>query len=245
MITIRVDPRKALGYLNEIQERQLPYAVSLALNRIGNDSQAAERGRIKQGFKLRREDWNLKGVYISNPNRATKTSWRIVIMIQPNRDYLNKFEEGGFKVATRSKWLWQPNDSIFSKRIIGRADPLHPKNLHLQKNEHGQVVGQQRTFMVRAKSNHQLLVLQRIGPDQKHPGFTVRSITRLTLASSARGKGLVQKKASPSVRMLYRLVSKVRIPASLQFGQTVIDTVSKGWEARLNEAMDEAMRTAR
>ena len=98
-IRVHVDPRAVLGWLSDAQERQLPFAVSLALNRVANQAQVAERENIKRSFKLRRESFVLKGVKISKQDRATKSSWRVTIQLAypDDRHFLDQHEVGGYR----------------------------------------------------------------------------------------------------------------------------------------------------
>lgn len=88
MLTIRIDPSSALKGLSDAQQRQVPFAVSKALNTLANKAQAAERARITGEFRLKRKAWNLQGIYISKQDRSSKTSWRVVIQVQSDRSTL-------------------------------------------------------------------------------------------------------------------------------------------------------------
>lgn len=246
MISIRVDPSKALGNLTDAQERQLPFAVSMAINRTANDAQSAERYRVKASFKLRREAFNLRGVYISKQDRANKTTWRAVIQIQADRDYLNKFEAGGEQMP-HGRFRWIPNRDMFKSRIIGAGDPLHPKNHKFHKDPSGRMLGNERTFMVKTKGNGQVLVLQR--EDKR---LTKRSsrLSSFTLDNVAVGMGPRTRKQkalsrTAGVRMLYRLTTRYKVRAQLEFYDTVSRTVQDVWPARMREALAEAMRGAK
>ena len=58
---------------------QLPYAISLGLNRLAIVGQKGEQGQMQHAFHLRREQFVLRGVKINKTDRATKTSWRVVL----------------------------------------------------------------------------------------------------------------------------------------------------------------------
>ncbi len=248
MVQLRVDPSKALGSLTDAQEQQLPFAVALAINRTANDAQEAERYRLKASFKLRRESFNLRGVYISKQDRANKSTWRAVIQIQADRDYLNKFEQGGEQIP-HGRYRWIPNRDVFKSRIIGAGDPLNPKNLKFHKDPSGRMLGNERTFMVRTKGNGQLLVLQR--EDRRLTKGSKGRLGKLTLDNFKGGQGPATKKQKLSlqrtagVRMLYRLTTRYKVRAQLEFYDTVSRTVQDVFPARMREAMDQAMRSAK
>lgn len=248
MISIRVAPEGSLMAIASASG-QLGYAVSLALNRVANQGQAAEREHIKKAFKLRQEGFVLKGIKIDKADRATKTSWRVVIQLAyPNeRHFLDQHEPGGERVRHGGGRLWQPNQAVFKSKIIGRANPLHPKNLHLHKDAAGRIIGDQRTFLVRTKS-HQVLILQRV--DRGLTSKSKRSLKGLTLDNVATGMGPHTRKQKALSRtggtqLLYRLVSKVRIPARLEFASTISTSVQATWEREMHAALVEALRGAK
>ena len=247
-IRVKVDPRAVLGFLTDAQERQLPFAVSLALNRVANQAQKAEQEHIKRSFKLRREAFVLSGVKISKQDRAIKSSWRVTIMLSypDDRHFLDQHEVGGTRTRYGGKRLWLPNPSVFKSNVINRSNPLHPKNLKLRRGKGGQIIGEQRTFLVRSRMDY-LLVLQRIGKGDGHSGYTKKSMERLDLnnyGTKRRGiKRIMRKQAG--TRLLYRLVERVRLPARLQFVPTIGGVAQAQFPEALRLALADALRTAR
>lgn len=248
-ISVNVDPSKALGYMDDLQERQFPFAVATALNCTANDAQGAERYRITANFKLRRKAFILRQVYISKQDRANKSTWRVWIQLQEQFKDMAGFEEGDDRTPHGgSKWLWKPNPDVFKSQVIGSANPLAPKNLRFQKDPGGRIVGNQRTFMVRTKARGQLLVLQRV--DRTLTSRSKRAMGRLTLDNLAGAQGPNVKKAirlqrTAGVRMLYQLVSRSHVPAKLEFVGTITRTAQDVFPARMREAMDQAVRSSR
>lgn len=246
MITFQVHPEGALLRLAQA-ENQAGFAVSLALNRLANDVQAAEREGLKRHFKLRREAFNLRGIKIAKQDRANKTTWRVVIQVAPEVNYFDKFEEGGYKLPHGGKYIWVPSRE-FKSRIIGAGDPLHPKNLTFTKNAAGQMKGSNRTFMVRSDKGD-LLVLQRV--DRRLSKKGLARAMRMTLDEFKGGQGPARKgekyslKRTAGVRLLYTLKQRVRVQAQLQFVPIAKGAVEAGWAMHMQQAFDEAMRSAR
>ena len=249
MISIHVDTRGAMVMFAHAQE-QLPFAVSLGLNRIANAGQAAEQAQIRRAFKLRREQFVVRGVKIEKADRATKTSWRVVIQLAypDNRPFMDQHEKGGFRTRHGGRFLWQPNQQVFRSKIIAASNPLHPKNLHMHKTDKGQIKGDQRTFMVKTASG-QRLVLQR--EDRRLDKRSARGLKSLNLDNYAGGMGPRRKKETRSIRrtggtrLLYRLVERVRIPADLRFVDTIQREVAAKQGVIMQDAMRQALRTAR
>lgn len=233
MLTVKIDPSAVYRQLGVFGERQAPYALSLALNRLANKAQAAERERLKSAFTLRRVDWNLQGIYISKADRATKTSWKVVIQVQGNRSYLNKFEQGGEKLPQFGRHtLAVPNSQVFRGGFVPKDSPLRPKALHLKR--FGQAWrGDQGTFVapMRGRTGEQG-IFQRLGKTEKGRQKTNRRV-----------KG--REGTDSNVRLLYTLVQRVPIKAKLEFINTVTGTIDREWQQTVNDAVREALRTAR
>ncbi len=248
MIRVQIDPSAVLKRLDGF-ENQAGYAMSLALNRVANLAQEAQREQMKQAFKLRRETFVLRGVKISKADRASKSTWRVVIQIAypDDRRFMHEHEKGGERKRHGGRFLWQPNAKIF-RGIITKANPLHPKNLNMRKTPAGQIKGDHRTFMVRTQQG-QRLVLQRV--DRRLDARSLRGLKTMTLDNFAGGMGPRRKQETRSIRrtagtrLLYRLVDRVRIPADLQFVKTVGRTVQAQWEKQAAAAARRAIETAR
>lgn len=230
---INLDTTPVLEAIGTKMESQTPFAVSLWINRLANAGQAAERQHMKQRFHLNREDFNLRAIYISKADRATKTTWRAVIQVQARAGYLGKFEEGGEKVAIGGRrYLAIPDETVFPDGIVPRGSELKLRKLNLHKDDHGRLIGDQRTFLAPLRNGGQAAgVFQRTGKD--------------TRSSAAKKKGVKDAAGDAGVRLLYKLVGRARIPAKLDFYQTVADTVAARSKDILNDAFAEAMRTAR
>jgi len=166
MFTVRVDPIALLGELTDIQQKQVPFAVSQALNRTANLAQTAEREHITAAFKLRRSAFILRGIKINKIDRATKSSWCVIISVDQQVDFLIRDEEGIDHVPGmgHGKWLWKPNRDVFGDKIIMRTDALHPSNLKFN----SRMQAPNGIFMVRpTKGTSGPVVLQRMSRSGK------------------------------------------------------------------------------
>lgn len=246
MIEVRVNTSGALVMLAQAQG-QLEYAMSRALNLTANDGQKAEQARLKRAFTLRREQFVMRGIKIEKADRATKSTWRVIISIPVTQDFLKKFEEGDPKVPRHGKWLWIPNPAVFQNKIITRDNALHPKKLNFQKTNGGQLKGNERTFMLRSKAGKPIVV-QRV--DQKLGKGSASTMRAMTLDNVHTGMGPRQKKQKAihrtgGTRLLYTLVSRVSTPVRLEFVSTISQEVQRVWPSRFDAAVREALRTAR
>lgn len=253
MITIQVNIQGALTMLAKAQD-QLPFAISLGLNRLANAGQAAEQAHMRKAFKLRREQFVVRGVKINKADRATKTSWRVVIQLAypDDRPFMDQHEKGGFRTRHGGRFLWQPNQQVFRSKVIAASNPLSPKNLHMQRTPAGQIKGDQRTFMVKT-ANGQRLVMQRVDRTIRK-GTDLSKFTLENVANTHGGNALQPDKKhrkarrlhlNNGTRLLYRLVERVHIPADLRFVDTIQREVAAKQGVVMQEALMQALRTAR
>ena len=257
MFSIRVDPAKALSDFYQYENKQIPFAVSLGLKWIGDSAQKAEQDHMRSAFKLRRDTFNVQGIKIAKEDRATKDKWELIIRLSDKTNYLEKFEESGLKQPVGGRhYLWIPNDKIFKNKIIQAGDPRRPKNLNLHRDAHGRIIGDERSFMIHT-SNGQTLVLQRTG-SSGHKGYTKSSIAKLTLDNFGAGSAGPRMKAEKSMLKarkvryqdqatvkLYTLKARVSVPVKLEFTSTIGTNVAANWAPKMQQAMAQAMRTAR
>ena len=241
MISVKVDLSQTNDFFRHIEDRQVPFAMSLALNRVAVVGQQAEQDRLKSTFKLRRETWNLQGIYISKTDRATKSSWVVVIQVQDSRSHLNKFETEGEHVPHHGKSLFIPNPEVFKSKVIGRDNLLAPKNLHLHSDGKGRIIGDQSSFLVRSPKGAFVLQHQQA----VHKGFTKASLKGMSLDRP--DKALKAKKGTrdAGARLLYTLKSRVSVPLKLAFTSTIADKITTAWPDVAAQAIDEAIRGAR
>lgn len=240
---IIVDPGQVFGAtLDAAQAKQLPFAVSHALNRTAVDAQGAMQRHLQAAFTLRREAFILRGIKIERADRSTKTNWRVIIQVAPAVDFLIRAEEGDDHVPAHGKWLWKPNKDVFQGKAIMRNNPLHPANLRFDQH----MRGPEGTFMVKTKKSHQLLVLQRTARAGRGVAQSItlgarHQVGRNAAGQFAQGK-VIKAPRRGGVRMLYQLVERSRVPAKLEFIRTVTNAVEAAWPWEMQQAMDEALR---
>lgn len=235
-----------LGDLTAAETKQLPYATSVALNRVGNMGQMAERTHIKGAFRLRREGFIMRGIKISKADRATKSTWRIVIRVDAPQDFLNRAEAGDPHLPHKNKYLWMPNSAVFADKIVSRSNPLHPMNIHFNARKQAA----KGVFMVKnAKGTN--VVLQRVAKGARGVAQSIargglkQGKGRSTVNGQFTSGGVAKGRRLGGVRLLYVLVNRTRTPAHLEFVTTISRTVRMNWEAEMTKAMAEAMRGAK
>lgn len=199
--------------------RQIPFATSRAINFTLNDIQAAERERLRGAFTLRRPQFIEQTIKIGSGDRATKAKLIGTVRVDPERDFLAKFEAGGAKQARGGGSLAVPAEALRRKRSDVIPAALRPKalqlKLHRTRGGKVQFKGERRTFIVE-KSTFSYGILQR------------------------RGRG-----AGSRVVVLYWFQRAVALPPALRFEATARRVTAERFQLNFNRALDDAIRTAR
>jgi hypothetical protein len=199
--------------------RQIPYVQMLAVNQIADEFQKVEQNSLtKQGFTLRQETFIKNTIKRVGPDFATKQHPVAAVRIDPERDFLAKFERGGIKVALQGK----PFVAIPSPGLRRNKRGLIPRKFYPSKfkpfvdHPSGITTGQDRTFIVPTKGGNRLL-LQRFG--------------------GSRGKR--------GVRPLYLFVPEVHISPQLHFYDNALAVARSAWPSAVAAAWARAIKTMR
>lgn len=85
------------------------FAASAGLNRTADEIQRAEQDSLSQHFTLRKADFIRRTIY-RDPSKdfATKRQLAAGVRINPDRDFLAKFEQGGLKTSMRGGFVAVP-----------------------------------------------------------------------------------------------------------------------------------------
>ena len=228
MINVQVDTEDVRAYLKEIgAERQQGFVISLALNRLANLAQKAERENdLAKNFKIRRKQFVMNKVYINKVDRANKNSWTVTIQIKEDYPQISLFETGADKVPFHSQYLALPNRQVFGGRIIQQDDELSIRNLHL-KNIGSRVEGDSETFIINSKRTNVPLIIQDC------------------FANGERKKKMRGMNKHLGNRILYTLIRKSRLPVRLHFVETVSNSVKQNYEQVFTDALTQALKTAK
>lgn len=225
MLSIKVNAEGVLDKLSELEQRQIPFAFATALNRTAEEIQIAVRDEIKKTFTIR-SPWVLSNVRIRNADRATKTQSSVTIEITPD-SVLTKFEVGGTKTARDGGNVALPLLAGRTKRdLIKRSERPRAFNLVNTSGAASNVIarGQRNTILIRSKGGRQLL-LQRVAKRSKFYG---------------KGKG-----RDPNLKLLWVMVKRAQIPASLKFYQTATGVAGERFAINMKGMLAMALRTAR
>lgn len=116
-VTIRVNVSDTLKNLTALEQKQLPFALSLALNNVAIDAQLALRDHFSEVFTIRRPSFVLKqGAKIFK--FSSKRDLSVVMGVDDKADFLTKFERGDVKKPTQASSLAIPVDVRRNKRDL-------------------------------------------------------------------------------------------------------------------------------
>lgn len=125
MITIQIDAKRAIRTLREDGEKQIPFALANAVNKIAKDVQFDERVQLRRAFTLRRPEWADRAVKITK--FAKKQDPTAVIGIHPpggdeRADILTKFETETSKTPRAGAHVAIPIAAKRTKKDIVRKN---------------------------------------------------------------------------------------------------------------------------
>lgn len=249
MIDIHVDIDQAIAEVGRYTG-QMPFAIATALNRTGEDGNAALRASIGQHFIVR-DDRLLRYVaptILPRDQRASKTNLSVVLKTEGRGRILDPFEIGLAKTGTLAKPVAIPTATLrptpravvprrmypanlgltpkktptgTSYYALGRGSILHHKTpIHHTARGAVQIKGKQRTFVL---------------DPRLHRGIAPEQWGVYQRIGPKRG----------DIRMLWRYVDQVPRPAILEFEETVRRTVETRWAPNFDGAFAFALRTAR
>lgn len=238
MLTVYADPHELIA-LSEQLESQFPYATAKALNEVATGFQGDERGVIQRGMTIRRP-WVLQGVKIDRGDFATKQKLSVRVQISPDRDFLDKFEEGGTRFPRGSgRSLAVPIAVRRTKTQIIRRDET-PKSFDFQ-----QAFSSRSSRWTIFKGERGAFILQR--PDGS--GILLQRTRRPQLGPSRYGnRNLVRRRAyghDPNLIIKWALRPTTPVPSLLHFHQTAIDSFLSRWPGSFRKWYLESLRTAR
>lgn len=148
--------------LSNLEQRQIPYALSKATNQVTLEARDYLKDRNRQAFIIRRP-WVLNGWRVRLSNKR-QTPIKATLWLDPTRDFLSKFEEGGSKQSRSGSSLAVPIEARRgAKGLVPKALSIRALQLrkHVTKNGKIQLKGVNGAFTVRP--GNVTLVLQRKG----------------------------------------------------------------------------------
>jgi hypothetical protein len=232
VIEISVDPRELIAAMNGM-ERQLPFATARALNETAVAFQQDERDVMRREFTIRRP-WVEQGIKINRQDFATKAKPEVTIRVDQQRDFLNKFEQGGMRMPRAGKKaLSIPIGAKPNPRAIVK-DQLRPKALDFKQisTQGGTRIfkGANRTFLIQ-RPDGRGVILQRKG-------------RKVAVSKRQHGPLMKGQRRDYALVVLYVLRPRTPVPADLHFQETARKSFGLHWNQSFTKWWNEAVRTA-
>lgn len=232
MIAVEARTREVENYLQGLIRDQLPFALSLGLNLLGQDFVETEQKGIELRFTVRRRGYILPSVKMQ---RGKKGAPDVRAYIDPERDILAKFELGGVR-----------HPPPFSPRTVMGSWAIP---IYLQATTEAGVIRQ-----AYLPSNLGLASARRLGSE----GST--EFTRAGLKGKRKtfvippgrsiglpGGGIFRRtgRGRRDIEALYLLKPTVPIPPLLEFEKTGKQVAESKWFTHMTAALERALQTAR
>lgn len=248
IVTTTLDVKAFSLYMTDVERRQLPYAVMLALNYTAEDVQEAVRNRIRRrGFTIRSavsDQWLTNQVYFGRGNRATKT--RLIAQVDVGR-----------KVGARAGLLAMLEEGFLrrSNRIVG-SDKVFPVGSIAIPNRGRSPL----TQIDRSLYPSMLGIQERMGPDgfqkvwvgkgkrRKQQFAGLKGRRRTFVVRTGPGTGQVRQRIGSDKRatiLLFRIRPPKPVGGRHFFFSTAQETAEKRFLVNLRKGFAEAMATAR
>ncbi len=207
---------EATAFVRAVFSDQLPFATSLALNRVGLAFQGVERDRLDEIFTIRRKPFAKGSIRIRREDFANKRDRdpQVTVRVESaggRSDIFAKFETEDTKEPLRGRSIAVPTANV--RRTAGGIIPkrFRPKTLLEGAVKQGNIIrGQQQTWLVR------------------RPG----------------GRGTLFQRLEGRVFALYQFVPRVKLPPDLEFVSTATRVVRERWPGEFTRAFDQAILSA-
>lgn len=229
MISIKLDGADALiSKLSDLERRQLPYAMKLGVNRTAEEVQAAQSAHLGKAFTIRRPWVQQYGIKIAKGDFATKDKASVTIQVNPDADFLIKFQEGEQKRPRDGHSLAIPIEARRNKADIVQASQ-RPRAFQFTSASSSVASrttiykGNKRTFMLQ-KPDGSGVIFQRMG----------RAV-----------KGQKRTGRDPNLKLLYILQPSAPTPPSLEFFQIGTRVAQDRFAVNLQGMLAYAIRTAK
>ena len=215
MINIDADFETAIGALYQVKE-QIGYACFIAVDEVTKQAQEEERTEVGIVFTVRRKDYIRGSIKILQ--FPTKSNPVAIIAVDPTRNVLAKFEDGGQKTSRGGSVVGGLSVPLSGARpsFTGIVPPALKASTILR-GEGFKVISGGKEFILLRTSN--------------------------TGSQGSRKAG--QRAKDPGIKVMYVVKPGVPIPPALHFVQTITDVVNARWHDIANAAIRKAIATAR
>jgi hypothetical protein len=232
--SIDIDLRPFTEGLDELQQRQLPFALARGLNVLAKEGQANVRRGLSDHFTINegRRSFVERMVRISREDWARKDHLAVRIGVNQSESgsgkdrsfILGRHEEGGIRTADPSRPFFIPTNEIRPGAYDVVPRSLYPSSLRLfeRRTPNGLLPaldkGKRKTFIIDARAT-----------------------------ADARSWGVFQRTGSGprDIRMLWAFRTKIQLSPRLGFYRTFEDTINARMMEVMHASIEQALATAK
>lgn len=243
MLELELEVPERLRGFGERAERQVPYAVSLAMNRTAEEAQEAQRVAMRREYTIRRP-WVLQGIKIPRGGFASKQNLSVTIGVDPARDFLTKFERGGKKRPRRGgRSIAVPEGAKRNKQdIVPKSQ--RPRSFEFTRGSSSLATrvtvmrGNRGTMMIRYPDGRGF-IFQRVRRRGKTKARRVNHLDGRAMDIASRTR------RDPDLRLLFLLTPEVTVANSLGFTPRMRRVFTERFPVNFSGMFDFALRTAK
>ena len=222
-VTVKMEGAEAVLALLAKLPANAKFGAALGMNRTMDEAQTAIKAGLSSRFTLRRKSFVESTVYRKpGVDWATKDKLEARVQVNPDRDQLAKFEEGGTKSPRSGKALGVP--------VIGGARPtkgaLVPDKFKLKAIFFGQqgLLAQARTIAGTKKQSSRNTLL--------------RASVKKYASLNGKVFEIIGTKRAPRLKLLWVFKPSVRIAPRLGFVKTGREVIERRAEANVSGAIE-------
>lgn len=254
-VTIRLDIKDTVKNLTALEQKQIPFALSIALNRTVEDALAVARKEMREKFVIRVPAFALPPVKLPRVWQATKRNPTAIFALGDSdggtsgigfrRDQMfSKFQRSGIKSAK------DPSFPIAIPTKVIRSSPaslvprsLYPKNLRLKprKDVDGSTLIARRGGKVRDLAGRPISNKARKAQGLEGIGGT------FTINKDGRPIGIFQRtgRGAKDLKMIWAYRQSIRIPFKLDWVGIAQRTANTRFQVNFDGALAFALKTAK
>jgi hypothetical protein len=225
MIGVDIDERGAVRVIGSVL-KQINFAAANALNDVAFEARNTERTHVQEAFIIRRP-FVTQGIQVPSGGKATRDHLEAELVLDPSRDFLAKFEQGGEKTPRGGHSLAIPDAARPTPQSL-IPNRLRPRNLQFAD-------GPAQSIGFRRKGG-----ITRRGVRQKNQGLFRTFLIEGVGIFQRVGRG-----AGSTTRLLYAFEPRAEIPAELKFVETAREVATRSYRDHFHRRFLDALRTAR
>lgn len=224
-VSVKVSIPKPLDLSGKVA-KQIPFAVSKALNAVAFKGRTASVAKLRDVFTVRNK-FVEQGVNVEN---ATKTNLTAMVGVEEKRAFMEEQIEGGKRHMGTDK----AGSSIPVSARAKREDKITPKKFAGALLTKDEALTSQRMFFSQLGGDR-LMLLRRL----RKRSSRSRGVLKRRYKGREAGTPLKPREV---VEVVYVFSKDIAVKGRWHFPQLVEKAVADGWDAEMSKALDDALK---